>query len=102
MLVKLQGADVYINIEFEDIENLYQVYSSDLDMYISPKYYNEISNDTISINNFVISKEINAHIEASYVILDNPELSLIKFIRFEKVLCELNSSFFIPFSNDAT
>ena len=67
-------------------------------MYISPQYYNEISNDTISINNFVISKEINAHIEASYVILDNPELTSIIAtpqidILIEKIIISSDYSF---------
>ena len=100
LLSKITGADnnIWIELILEDIENLYQVYSSDLDMYISPKYYNEISNDTISINNFVISKEINAHIEASYVILDNPELTSIIAtpqidILIEKIIISSDYSF---------
>ncbi len=44
-------------------------------MYISPVYHNELyPNNKINIDTFVTSKEINAYIEASFVILDTPEL----------------------------
>jgi|694.fasta_scaffold15771_10 hypothetical protein len=100
LLSKITGADnnVWIELILEDIENLYQVYSYDLDMYISPKYYNEITNESISIDTFVISKEINAYIEASYVILDNAELTSIIAspqidILIEKIIISSDYSF---------
>ena len=80
LLSKITGgvSNIYIEIILENIENLYQIYSQELNMYISPIYYNELyPNDNINIDKFVISKEINAYIEASFVILDTPELKTL-------------------------
>jgi len=70
--------EIYVEIEFESIENLYQVYSSDLNLFISPIYYNELyPNDKINFDTFVINKEINAYIEANYAFIDMDELQSI-------------------------
>jgi len=70
--------NIWIELTLENIENLYQVYSSDLDLYISPIYYNELyPNDKISIDTFVINKELNATIEASYAMVGNEDLTWI-------------------------
>jgi hypothetical protein len=72
------GNNIWIELILENIENLYQVYSSDLDLYISPAYYNELfPNDKISIDTFVKSKELNASIEATYAIVGNEDLTWI-------------------------
>jgi hypothetical protein len=72
------GNNIWIELILENIENLYQVYSSDLDLYISPAYYNELfPNDKISIDTFVKSKELNATIEATYAIVGNEDLTWI-------------------------
>ena len=66
--------NLYVEITLENIENLYQVYSSDLNLYISPAYYNELyPNDIISFDTFVKTKELNSYIEANYIYLDNDE-----------------------------
>lgn len=72
-LLKLQYSDVYINIEPEISENLYQVYSPDLKRYISPLYYNELYNDNININTFINNNSISPYIEANYIFIDNEE-----------------------------
>jgi len=80
ILKRITGGDnnIWIELTLENIENLYQVYSSDLDMYISPKYYNELyPHENISIDTFVINKEINATIEANYALVDNIDLTWI-------------------------
>ncbi len=69
------GRNIWIELTLENIENLYQVYSSDLDLYISPVYYNELyPNDIISIDTFVKNKELNANIEATYAMVGNDDL----------------------------
>lgn len=81
LLSKLTGItdtanNIWIELTLEDIENLYQVYSDDLNMYISPKYYNDLyPNNKISIDTFVINKDIASYIEASCIMLDNNELA---------------------------
>ena len=90
MLVKLQGADVYINIEFEDIENLYQVYSNELKTYISPHFYNDLyaGFNKISINDFINNNILSAYIEANYVFLDNDERTLLMTQAISRLLVE--------------
>lgn len=68
---------IYINIEVENSERLYQVYSEDLNMYISPQYYNELYNTNISIETFTKSYDIYPYIEASYIYLSNEERKVI-------------------------
>jgi hypothetical protein len=71
--------NIFIELVLEDIENLYQVYSSDLNMYISPSFYNDLyPNDKISFETFTKTKEINPYIEANYVYLDNSERTLLQ------------------------
>ena len=72
-LLQLQLADIYLNIELESSERLYQVYSKDLDCYVSPSYYNELYSDNINIFNFIESNTLFPHVEANYVYLDNQE-----------------------------
>jgi hypothetical protein len=93
MLVKLQLSDVYINIELEDIENLYQVYSDELKMFISPKYYNELYsgyNNKIDINTFITNNVLLAYIEANYIFLDNDERALLMTEPINQILIEQN------------
>jgi hypothetical protein len=80
ILTRITGGvnNIWIELTLENIENLYQVYSSDLDLYISPIYYNELyPNDKISFDTFVINKELNATIEASYAMVGNEDLTWI-------------------------
>jgi len=93
LLARLQNRkDIYIEIEIEDIENLYQVYSHDLDLYISSSYYNELypNEPSININSFirVSNKDINPRIEATFVYLDNYERGLLMISPVKSILIE--------------
>ena len=46
-------------------------------MNISPSYYNYLHNERISISNFVKDINFNAHVEATYIVLDCYERQLI-------------------------
>lgn len=72
-LLQLQYSEIYINIEIEDPEKLYQVYSPDLDLYVSPDYFNQLYNDKITINTFTITNNLFPYIEANYIFLDTSE-----------------------------
>jgi hypothetical protein len=63
----------YLNITFENIENLYIVYSDVYNMNISPSHYNNLHKENISINNFINNINFNVKIIASCIILDNNE-----------------------------
>jgi hypothetical protein len=80
-LLRLQGYIITLELEIEKCENLYQVYSDKLDMYISPKYYNELNSihngDNVSINKFIIDTELFPYIEANYVFLDLAEMNAL-------------------------
>lgn len=92
-LLKLQYSDIYITIEPEISENLYQVYSSDLQRYISPIYYNELYNDNININTFIKETSISPYIEANYIFLDNEErISMISTPKTEYLVEQLEIS----------
>ncbi len=89
LLLKLQASEIYVNIEFEDIENLYQVYIDGIDLYVSPRYYNELFPDElINISTFINTNRINAYIEANYVFLDNDERALMMITPITSVLIE--------------
>jgi hypothetical protein len=95
LLTRLQNRnDIYIELVIEDIENLYQIYSKDLDLYISPRYYNELYSLTvdkqININTFVKKedKNLNAYIEATHVYLDNYERGLFMTASIKSILIE--------------
>ena len=68
---------ISLSFEFENIENLYTVYSDIYNMNISPSYYNNLHNERISISNFVKDINFNAHVEATYIVLDCYERQLI-------------------------
>lgn len=76
-LLRLQYSEVYINIEPEISERLYQVYSSDLEKYVSPTYYNELYNERININTFTKDISLNPYIEANFIFLANDERNSI-------------------------
>lgn len=72
-LLQLQYSEIYINIQIEYSENLYQVYSPDLDLYISPAYFNQLYSDNITINSFINTSDLAPYIEANYIYLDTAE-----------------------------
>lgn len=94
LLLRLQNRDdIYMRLEIENIENLYQVYSTDLDLYVSPTFYNDLyPYDKISINSFINTDDtnLNAHIEGTFVYLDNYERSLIMITPIKSILMEQN------------
>jgi len=90
LLARIQNReDIYINLELEDVENLYQVYDSNLNMYISPKYYNELYvNDKISIKTFIKNNNLKAYIEANCVYIDNYERGVLMTTPIKSILIE--------------
>jgi hypothetical protein len=81
-LCALQTNEVLLNIEFEDVEKLYQVYDSDSNSYVSPLKKN------ITIKDFVRTEtelDLNAYIEAQYVYLNETERKLITVNRRNNV-----------------
>jgi len=89
LLLKLQLSDIYLNIELEDVENLYQVYIDGYDLYVSPRFYNEIfSNDLINIWTFIKTNRLNARVEANYIFLENDERALMMIDPITSILIE--------------
>ena len=68
---------ISLSFEFENIENLYTVYSDIYNMNISPSYYNTLYNKKISIVDFIKDKNFIAHVEATYIVLDCYERQMI-------------------------
>lgn len=79
-LLRLQFNIVTIKIELESSENLYQVFSDKLGMYVSPIYYNQLHNDNITLNTFTKEYTISPYIEANYIFLGEEERNTI-FLR---------------------
>ena len=73
--------NVYLKFEFENIENLYTIYSDIYNMNISPIYYNELNNlnqdNKISIKDFIIDDIFNAHVDVTFIILALDERQLL-------------------------
>ena len=87
-LLRLQANEVILTIQFENSENLYTVYSDDLEENISPLFYNElysknlensniIKRPSINIKSFIKTNIIYPYIEASYVFLGDKERNTI-------------------------
>ena len=93
-LLKLQFSEININIELETSEVLYQVYSTILEIYISPKYYNQLHGEKINITNFCSNSSSNedvpikAFIEANYIFLDTNERNSLLLLPNIKYLVE--------------
>jgi hypothetical protein len=89
LLLKLQSSEIYLNIELEDVENLYQVYIDAYDLYVSPRFYNNINpNDYIDILKFVKTSFLNAYIEANYIFIDNDERAMMMIDPITSILIE--------------
>lgn len=92
-LLNIRSTSIYINLEVENSERLYQVFSEDLNMYISPQYYNELYNTNISIETFTKLYDIYPYIEASYIFLGNNErLELINKSSIQYLVEQINIS----------
>lgn len=93
-LLKLQLSEIEIVITLVETEQLYQVYSSILEMYISPKFYSLLHNDnTISLSKFCkIANDTNVpmtlNIEANYIFLDTAERNAILLLSEIKYVAE--------------
>jgi len=105
-LLQLQNSDIYLNIQIENSENLYQVWSKDLNTYISPRYYNELYNDTIDINKFINNNNIYSRIDANYIFLDTDERNSLLANPINDILVEQleinNATSINSFSNSST
>lgn len=90
LLARLQNRnDIFIQLEIENIENLYQVYVKELDLYVSSSFYNELfPNDKINIYTFINTNNIKAYIECTFVYLDNYERGLLMITPIKSILIE--------------
>lgn len=91
-LIKLINKFITLKIEFENIENLYTIYSPIYNMNISPLHYNDIHKTKITINDFIINNNFYAYLEASYVILDTNERKSIMDSPIQEYLIETMTS----------
>jgi hypothetical protein len=64
---------IVFKVQFENIENLYTVYSPIYNMNVAPSFYNLNHNENININTFIKQNVFRSHMEAFYVILDQVE-----------------------------
>jgi hypothetical protein len=72
-LLRLQLSKISLRIDIDSSESLYQVWSPNLNRYISPSYYNELYNDNITINTFTKNISLEPYIEANYIFLGDDE-----------------------------
>ena len=57
--MRLQANEVILTIQFENSENLYTVYSDDLEENISPLFYNELYSKNLENSNIIKRPSIN-------------------------------------------
>ena len=100
-LIKLINKFITLKIEFENIENLYTIYSPIYNMNISPLHYNEIHKTNITINNFINNNNFYAYLEATYVILDTDERKSIMDSPISEFLIETSTSMTTSFPSGA-
>jgi hypothetical protein len=91
-LIKLINKFITLKIEFENIENLYTIYSPIYNMNISPLHYNDIHKTKITINDFIVNNNFYAYLEATYVILDTNERKSIMDSPIQEYLIETMTS----------
>ena len=72
-ILRLQLNVVTVRIELESSEKLYQVYASDLEIYVSPAYFNDLYGESINIYTFTKPFSIYPYIEANFVFLGEDE-----------------------------
>ena len=94
---------VTLRFEFENIENLYTIYSDIYNMNISPYYYNKLNkynqDNKISIKNFIIDDIFDAHVDATFIVLDCYERQLILNNNYKEHLIETVISNKYPFTS---
>jgi|688.fasta_scaffold00882_45 hypothetical protein len=100
--------DVYLKFEFENIENLYTIYSDIYNMNISPSYYNELNNlnqdSKITIKDFIIDNNFTAHVDVTFIILGVDERNLLISNQKEYLIETVsdNKSEFTAFGDNST
>lgn len=87
-LCALQTSVVSVILETEDVERLYQVYDEEHG-YVSPAYYNKLRGTSISIDNFVNSRDLLSYMECKYIYLDEEERRMV-------TTNQMNNQFLIP------
>ena len=97
---------VYLKFEFENIENLYTVYSDVYNMNISPTYYNTINSNKISFNDFILESDniFLAYVDATFIVLDCFERQTILNNSIDEVVMEtviINKQSVISGGNDS-
>ena len=73
-LFKMQTQTLTVDIELRNIEKLYQVWSDKYKLYVSPSFYNELSEnqERIYISNFTNNESyINCHLDVNYILLES-------------------------------
>jgi len=83
-LIALQYQNITVNIIFNAIENLYQVYDHNTGLYVSPNTYNNLNNTNINIGTFtqfggggLSTVQLNAYLDVNYVFLDTAERTFL-------------------------
>ena len=83
-LISLQYQQISININFNSVEKLYQIYDHKTDTYLSPITYNNIYGTNINIGTFTKYGggdknlvQVNAYLDLNYLFLDTPERTFI-------------------------
>jgi len=79
---------IKLKMEFENIENLYTIYSDIYNMHVSSIFYNDMHNTRIDINNFIKENVFRAHIEATFIVLDKDERKVLLNTAVQQFLIE--------------
>jgi hypothetical protein len=71
-LYKIQNQEIYVDIELNDIENLYQIWCDKLKLYVSPSFYQKIYKENVKISNFINSESrVICSLDVNYIFLDS-------------------------------
>jgi hypothetical protein len=71
-LYKIQNQEIKVEIELNDMENLYQIWCDKLKLYVSPVLFYDIYNETVKISNFINSESsIKCFLDVNYIFLDS-------------------------------
>jgi hypothetical protein len=94
-IIALQYQNITVNITLESIENLYQVYDHNADIYVSPKTYNSLNGTSINIGTFtqyggngLTTVQLNAYLDVNYIFLDTPERTYLAQTSTIQILVE--------------
>ena len=71
-LYKIQNQEIYVDVELNDIENLYQIWCDKLKLYVSPMFYQKIYKETVKISNFINNESsVQCFLDVNYIFLDS-------------------------------